>query len=301
MKLSRFLAALLALSTWIGVAQAQVQINIANEGSTGTAVGKLAKLTGAPATAIITTAGDTGGAVGIVTGWSCPAGTGGNPTATTCNAVIARSGIAACTFDGATTADHYVGISASVNGDCTDVGSTFPTSGQILGRVLTTNASGGTYAMTVAGPEIQGIIGATFANPTGTAGNTAVNGSATTAMRSDGAPPVGPTALPTPGSGATLVAARSYYVCTTTCSVTPPVPAAGDEFCVINDDNVSTVITIANPGTGTLFEKTARTGYGTATTGTMTSGGAVGDKVCIVGRDTTHYLIGSFTGTWTNS
>jgi hypothetical protein len=25
----------------------------------------------------------------------------------------------------------------------------------------------------------------------------------------------------------------------------------------------------------------------------------VGDKVCLVGRDSTHYLTSSFTGTWT--
>lgn len=42
------------------------------------------------------------------------------------------------------------------------------------------------------------------------------------------------------GTGATLVAPREYYVCTGACTVTPPVPAAGDEFCIYNDDNVTT-------------------------------------------------------------
>lgn len=107
--------------------------------------------------------------------------------------------------------------------------------------------------------------------------------------------------LPAPGSGATLVAPRSYYVCTTTCTMTIPVPAAGDEFCVMNDDNVSTKITLSNPGTGVQYENTARTAYGTATSGTLVSGGAAGDKICIVGRDATHYLSVSYVGTWVAS
>src|SRR5439155_1177680 len=39
-------------------------------------------------------------------------------------------------------------ISSTTAGDCHDAGSTFPTSGgQVLGRVLSTNGAGGTYAM----------------------------------------------------------------------------------------------------------------------------------------------------------
>ncbi len=102
------------------------------------------------------------------------------------------------------------------------------------------------------------------------------------------------------GTSASLVAPREYVICTGTCTVTPPVPAAGYEFCVRNDDNVATVITIAAVST-VLYEKTTYVAYGTAGTGTMVSGGAAGDKVCLIGRDATHYLIGSFLGTWTNS
>jgi hypothetical protein len=102
--------------------------------------------------------------------------------------------------------------------------------------------------------------------------------------------------LPTPGSGATLSGPRSYYVCTTTCSVTLPTPAAGYEMCVMNDDNVSTVITLAAIS-GVQFENTARTSYKTANT-SIVSGGAVGDKICYLGRDATHWLVASFVGTW---
>ncbi len=105
----------------------------------------------------------------------------------------------------------------------------------------------------------------------------------------------------TTGTSVSLAAPRGYFVCTSTCTITLPVPAAGYEFCVRNDNNVATVITFNNPGSSVQFEKTTFTSYGTATTGTAVSGGAAGDKLCIVGRDSTHYLIGSYNGTWTMS
>lgn len=122
---------------------------IANAGTTGTTVNKLAKLTGAPSTALIAAITDTNGAIGVVIG-----GAG-----TTANAQIATAGQAACVFDGATTAGDYVQISASVAGDCHDAGSTFPTSGQVIGRVLSTNGATGTFAMVVFPPPGQGTGG----------------------------------------------------------------------------------------------------------------------------------------------
>jgi hypothetical protein len=97
-----------------------------------------------------------------------------------------------------------------------------------------------------------------------------------------------------------MTGAFGYYICTTTCTVTLPVPAAGFQFCIRNDSTVVTVITIAAIS-GVQFEKTTFNGYGTVSTGTMVSGGAVGDKICLVGRDATHYLVGASFGTWTNS
>lgn len=101
------------------------------------------------------------------------------------------------------------------------------------------------------------------------------------------------------GTSVSLAAPRQYYVCTGTCTVTPPVPAAGYEFCVYNDNNKATIITFAALGSSAMYENTARTAYGTAGTGTLVSGGAVGDKACIVGRDSTHYSTTTFQGTWT--
>jgi hypothetical protein len=108
----------------------------------------------------------------------------------------------------------------------------------------------------------------------------------------------GPPTTLTTGTSVSLTPPRQYYVCTGTCTVTPPVPAAGFEFCVMNTTNVSTVITLAALGSSARYENQARTAYGTASTGTFVSSGAVGDKACIVGLDATHYLLSSVTGTW---
>lgn len=102
------------------------------------------------------------------------------------------------------------------------------------------------------------------------------------------------------GTSGSITGSYGYYVCTSTCSITLPAPAAGDQFCIRNDSAATTVITIAAI-TSVQFERTTFNGYGTATTGTMVSGGALGDKICLVGRDATHYLVGTYIGTWTNS
>ncbi|GEM_PF-2913170 len=125
---------------------AGVTMPIANDGATGTTVNALAKYT-ASSNAVITATSDTGGAIGIVAG-----GAG-----TTGNAIVQLQGLASCAFDGATTALDYVQISNSVAGDCHDAGASYPASGQILGRVLSTNASAGTYYMHLYPPEIRGF------------------------------------------------------------------------------------------------------------------------------------------------
>jgi hypothetical protein len=122
---------------------------IANNGTTATVLNELAIFTGAPTTATVATTSSTTGVAGIVIGG---AGTSGN-------AQIAYGGQASCIFDGATTAGDYVQASLSSGGKCHDAGSTYPTSNQVLGRVLSTNGAGGTYAMEVFGPEINASTG----------------------------------------------------------------------------------------------------------------------------------------------
>lgn len=103
----------------------------------------------------------------------------------------------------------------------------------------------------------------------------------------------------TTGTSVTMAGPTQMFVCTSTCTITVPVPAANMQFCVRNDTNVATVITFAAIGSSARYENTANTAYGTAGTGTLASGGAVGDKMCIAGLDSTHYQVWSFSGTWT--
>lgn len=121
-----------------------VNMTVANAASTGTTVNRLAKLTGAPSTAVITATSDTENALGI-----CTANCG-----TTGSATIAIIGQATCDFDGATTAGNYVTISSTTAGKCHDGGSTYPTSGATYGRVLSTNGAQGSYVMELMTPDI---------------------------------------------------------------------------------------------------------------------------------------------------
>ncbi len=106
---------------------------------TQTVVGELSKLSGG--TAVITSTSDTQGALGIVV----------NAAGTSGSAQIAAVGQAQCVFDGATTAGDYVTISSTTGGNCHDYGSSYPP-GQVLGRVLSTNGSSGTYAVSLFAP-----------------------------------------------------------------------------------------------------------------------------------------------------
>jgi len=129
----------------LGTGKATV-FEIANDSTTGTTLNKLAKLTGDPSKAVVAGTSDIGGMIGIVVG---SAGTTGN-------AQIAISGVAGCAFDGATVAGDYVEISPTIAGNCRDAGSTRPTSKQIIGIVLVTNALAGTNAVRLFGDEIIG-------------------------------------------------------------------------------------------------------------------------------------------------
>ncbi len=130
-------------------------LQVANAGTTGTTANTLTKLTGAPSTAVITATTDTSGIVGVtVTG----AGTTGTET-------IQLNGQASLVLDGATTAGDYVQTSSTTAGNGHDAGATCPASGQVIGRVLTTNAAGGTYAVNL-GPNGCGGSGGSL--PSGT-------------------------------------------------------------------------------------------------------------------------------------
>ena len=169
------------------------------------------------------------------------------------------------------------------------------TSGDIVFKTGGTGAAATVQNSEVAALTLKGATQTVQLNATAypSCGSLATNSSGVIGCGS------GPVPL-TVGGSASLTGSLGYYVCTTTCSITLPTPAAGTQFCVRNDSAVTTVITIVAISL-VQFEKTTYNGYGTVTTGTMVSGGALGDKICLVGRDATHYLVGSFVGTWTNS
>lgn len=184
--------------------------------------------------------------------------------------------------------------SATISADTTTTHALFATAGAPAFRAV---VSGDIPTLNQNTTGTAANLSGTPALPNGTTATTQAAKSNDTKLATD-AYVDAPTPL-TAGASVSLSAPRQYFVCTTTCTITVPVPAAGYEFCVMNDDNVATVITLSAIGSSARYENTARTAYGTAGTGTFISGGAVGDKVCILGRDATHYLTASFNGTWT--
>jgi len=112
-----------------------------NDTSTGTTLFTLTKISAAGnAIKLATTDNRTGVAVGIV---NAGAGTSGS-------AVIVEAGQVPCVFDGATTNGDFVTVSTTTAGDCKDFGANPPFDGsQLIGRVNSTNAAGGTYALTL--------------------------------------------------------------------------------------------------------------------------------------------------------
>lgn len=180
------------------------------------------------------------------------------------------------------------------NNGTSNVGVTsIATTSPITGGTITTTGTIACATCVVASSPGVGI--AHFAGSTQTVTSSAVNlagSDVTGALPQTG---IAPATFAT-GTTHTLVAPAEIWECTGTCTVTPPTPAAGYQFCVRNANGVSTVITLAAVAS-VLYEKTNFTTYGTANTAS-TSGGAVGDKVCIVGKDSTHYDVFAFNGTW---
>lgn len=169
----------------------------------------------------------------------------------------------------------------------------------VFNGALGTPSSGSAANFTAATSSVLGPVkpdGTTITNTSGAISVTYGTASSTAAQGNDRR--IGVTL--TSGTSRTLANAAEIVICTSTCTVTPPATlTAGDQFCVQNDDNVSTVITLAAVS-GIQYESTARTSYGTANH-TMTSGGAVKDQICMVAISTTKYNVFGSTGTWTNN
>jgi hypothetical protein len=139
-------------------------IDVPNCSSTGTTANKLVKFaSSAGATcAVLASVVDTQGEMGI-----CVARCG-----TTGTAVIAFRGKVSLVMDGATTVNDWVINSPSVAGNGRDTASTTcPTSGaQVIGRVLSTNAAGGTFTVQLGGCDTSGGAGGGGGSPGGSSG-----------------------------------------------------------------------------------------------------------------------------------
>jgi hypothetical protein len=110
-------------------------INVPNDTTTGTVLNELAQFTpAAGGTFRVTSAGDAGGAIGIVV-----AGAGTAPSVP--NALVTTIGETGCVFDNTAVEADFIQISPTAAGQCHDSGATYPTSGQVLGRVTNTSKS----------------------------------------------------------------------------------------------------------------------------------------------------------------
>lgn len=140
-------------------------ISYANEAVTGTTLNKLVKIVNDPPVALLLGTADTSLGFGVV---SSGAGTTGS-------ANVDVYGETSCVFDGATTALDYVISSTTTAGDCHDSGSgsTFPVGVVVLGRVLSTNVSGGTYTLNLFTPDVS----PSSAGPNGKGNTIEINGS----------------------------------------------------------------------------------------------------------------------------
>jgi hypothetical protein len=111
----------------------------------------------------------------------------------------------------------------------------------------------------------------------------------------------GPTPTTICTTTCTISTLPAFVIATNNATITIPAPVAGAQVCAMVDDNVSATITFAALGGSLTYENQARTAYGTAGTGTLSSAAAKAIQICLVARDATHYFSLSAIGTWTAS
>jgi hypothetical protein len=97
----------------------------------------------------------------------------------------------------------------------------------------------------------------------------------------------------------TVSNSTGYYLNNYTGAITYNLPATatGKSFCFRNAVTRTGIITIKAPAS-TYIDKDGALG---TVSGTAVSGGALGDSACVVGYDSTHYMLFVNRGTWTNN
>lgn len=267
------LLAVVCLALSLG-ARAQESFGLANS-ATGTTLNTLTKVvnTAGVPQAQITATTDTSGAVGITA----------QGNGTTGLAVITRSGVAPCVFDNTTVAGDFVQIASGTAGNCHDTGATRPTSGQIIGIVIQTGGSAGTYNVLLDKSILPSVAATlTLCNVLGSSDTiTTATTFATTCsvsglvqgslleIRAHGV--FSGTGTASPVEIISVNAGGTTSICTHTGANTPPVTTANspwDIYCFIH------ILTTGAPGTATTWGRDT-------ITSASSQGGAVLDRIYI--------------------
>jgi hypothetical protein len=191
----------------------------------------------------------------------------------------------------------------AVNGSITIAGTTVSLGGS-TSSFPSPGAIGGTTPAAITGTTITANTSITC-----TAATCLGSATATTQTAGDNSTKVATTAytntvynlVQTSGSPYTLLGLTGYYWNDASGAYTFQLdsPVAGKQYCFGNYSGQTGVITVKSTTSVYIVYKGAN---GTVTTGTLVSGGAAGDFVCMEGVDTTHYMVtGVGYGTWTNN
>ena len=182
-------------------------------------------------------------------------------------------------------------------------------------HVLHASATGGvgTFSAIAAGDLPAALSGSTSVNGTTIPASATLITSTTTSLPS--VTSVNGTTIPASGTLAVIpaitvhssgspyslagVTGLYYNNTASTYSWTLDAPTAGKQYCFGNYSARTGALTITSTTSVYIVYKGAN---GTVTTGTLVSGGAAGDFICLVGVDSTHYMAaGAGYGTWTNN
>ncbi len=101
------------------------------------------------------------------------------------------------------------------------------------------------------------------------------------------------------GGAVTITKNNTIVILGAAGSVTPKTPAAGVNLMVQNAPGTTGAITIVNLS-GVYYGKADASGYITVNH-KYVSGGANTDRIVLIGIDSTHYVVSSATGTWTDT
>ena len=143
-------------------------------------------------------------------------------------------------------------------------------------------------------------LSGTPALPNGVTATTQTAGDNSTKLATTAYTNITPTTVSTSGSPLTLTGVSGVYVNNSggAFNWVVDVPVLGKTYCFTNYPGQTGVLTITS--TTSVFIAYGGTN-GTVTTGTLVSGGAKGDALCIEGLDSTHYsAFGAGFGVWIN-